>query len=88
MFMPTLEAAFGKGGVLRLCFRKTGWHIAALTLEQMCLLFFLKRACECNKGSGSIPTAFRGVIIGATLFFFTSESSKSAVLVLAANARF
>ena len=44
MFTPTSEAAFGKGGILRLCFRKTGWHIAALTLEQMCRLFYLKRA--------------------------------------------
>ena len=44
MFMPTSEAAFGKGGILRLRFRKTGRHIAALTLEQMCRLFYLKRA--------------------------------------------
>ena len=36
MFTPTSEAAFGKGGILRLCFRKTGWHIA--------VLFYLKRA--------------------------------------------
>ena len=42
--MPTSEAAFGKGGILRLGFRKTDWHIAALTLEQMCRLFYLKRA--------------------------------------------
>ena len=46
MFTPTSEVAFGKGGILRLGFRKTGWHIAALTLEQMCRLFYLKRATE------------------------------------------
>ena len=44
MFTPTPEAAFGKGGILRFRFRKTGRHITALTLEQMCLLFYLKRA--------------------------------------------
>ena len=43
IFAPTSEAAFGKRGILRLRFRKTGWHIAALTLEQMCCLFYLKR---------------------------------------------
>ena len=46
VFTPTSEAAFGKGGTLRLGFRKTGRHIAALTLEQMCRLFYLKRANE------------------------------------------
>ena len=44
VFTPTSEAAFRKGGTLRLGFRKTGRHIAALTLEQMCRLFYLKRA--------------------------------------------
>ena len=44
MLTPPSEAAFGKGGILRLGFRKTGWHIAALTMEQMCHLFYLKRA--------------------------------------------
>ena len=44
MFTPTSEVAFGKRGILRLGFRKTGQHIAALTLEQMCCLFNLKRA--------------------------------------------
>ena len=43
MFTPTSVAAFGKGGILRLGFRKTGQHIAALTLEQMCHLFYVKR---------------------------------------------
>ena len=33
MFMPTSEAAFGKGGILCRGFRKTGRHIAVLTLE-------------------------------------------------------
>ena len=46
MFTPTSEAAFGKGGILRLHFRKTGRQIDALTLEQMCRLFYLKRACD------------------------------------------
>ena len=40
------QGGFGKGEILRLGFRKTGWHIAALTLEQMCRLFYLKRATE------------------------------------------
>ena len=40
------QRAFGKGGILRLGFRKTGRHIAALTLEQMCCLFYLKRAYD------------------------------------------
>ena len=44
MFTPTSETAFGKGGILHLRFRKTGRHIAFLTLEQMCRLFYLKRA--------------------------------------------
>ena len=44
MFTPTSEAAFGKVGILCLRFRKTGRQIAALTLEQMCSLFYLKRA--------------------------------------------
>ena len=34
--------AFGKGRILRLCFRKTRWHIVTLTLEQMFHLFYLK----------------------------------------------
>ena len=38
-----LRGGFGKGGILRLGFRETGRHIAALTLEQMCCLFTLKR---------------------------------------------
>ena len=42
--MPTSEAAFGKGGISHL--RKTGRHIAFLTLEQMCRLFYLKRAID------------------------------------------
>ena len=46
MFTPTSEAAFGKGGILHLGFRKTGWHIAVLTLEQMCRLFYIKRATD------------------------------------------
>ena len=49
MFTPTSEAAFGKGGILRLRFRKTGRHTAALTLEQMCSLFYLKRATGCPR---------------------------------------
>ena len=40
------QRAFGKGGILHLGFRKTGRHIAAFTLEQMCHLFCLKRALE------------------------------------------
>ena len=44
MFTPTSEAAFGEGGILLLRFRKTRRHIAVLTLEQMCCLFYLKRA--------------------------------------------
>ena len=43
-FTPTSETAFGKGGILGLGFRKTGQQIAAFTLEQMCRLFYLKRA--------------------------------------------
>ena len=46
MFTATSEAAFGKGEILRLRFRKTGRHIAILTLEQMCRLFYLKRAIQ------------------------------------------
>ena len=46
MFSPTSEAAFGKGGILRLHFRKTGRHMAVLTLEQMCRLFCLKSAAD------------------------------------------
>ena len=49
MFTPTSEAAFGKGGILRLGFRETGRHIAALTLEQMCRLFYLKRGSDSIK---------------------------------------
>ena len=37
-----LRDNFGKGGILH--FRETGRHIAAFTLEQMCRLFYLKRA--------------------------------------------
>ena len=48
MFTPTSVAAFGKGGILHLHFRKTGRHIVALTLEQMCNLFYLKRATDVN----------------------------------------
>ena len=44
MFMLTSEVAFGKGGILRLGFRKTGRHITALILEQIRRLFYLKRA--------------------------------------------
>ena len=44
MFTPNSEAVFGKGGILRLGFRKTGRHIAVFTLEQMCRLFYLKTA--------------------------------------------
>ena len=44
MFTPTPKAAFGKGGILRLRFRKTRQQIAAFTLEQMCRLFYLKMA--------------------------------------------
>ena len=44
MFTPMSEAAFLKGEILGLGFRKTGRHVAALTLEQMCHLFYLKRA--------------------------------------------
>ena len=44
MFTPTSEATFGNGGILRLRFRKTGRHIVALNLVQMCRLFYLKRA--------------------------------------------
>ena len=44
MFTPTSEVAFRKEGTLCLSFRKIGQHIAALTLEQMCRLFYLKRA--------------------------------------------
>ena len=44
MLTPCPVAAFGKGGILRFPFRKTRRHIAALTLEQMCRLFYLKRA--------------------------------------------
>ena len=44
MLTPTSEAAFGKGGILHLGFRRTGRHFAALTLEQMCRLFYLKRS--------------------------------------------
>ena len=43
---PTLVVAFGKGGILRLCFRKTRQHIATLNLKQMCHLFYLKRASD------------------------------------------
>ena len=52
MFMPTSEAAFGKGGILRLRFRKTGRHTAVLTLEQMCHLFNLKRATKYKTDTG------------------------------------
>ena len=45
MLTPTPEVAFGKGGILRFRFRKTGRHIA-LTLEQMCRLFYLKKAID------------------------------------------
>ena len=43
MFTPTSAVAFRKGGILHLGYRKTGRHIAALTLAQMCRLFYLKR---------------------------------------------
>lgn len=46
MFMPTAVAAFGKGGISHLPFRKTGRHIAAFTLEWMCRLFYLKMASD------------------------------------------
>ena len=46
-------AAFGKGGVLHLCFRKTGQHIAASTLQQMCHLFYLKGACKRQNGAAA-----------------------------------
>ena len=46
MFTPTSVATFGEGGILRLHFRKTGRHIAAFTLEQMCHLFYLKRVSD------------------------------------------
>ena len=39
-------AAFGKGGILHLPFRKTRWHIAAFALQQMCHLLYLKGATE------------------------------------------
>ena len=54
MFTPTPEAAFGKGGLSHLPFRKTRQHIADLTLEHLCRLLYLKRAketlgnCSCN----------------------------------------
>ena len=41
------QRAFGKGGILRLHFRKTGRDIAVFTLQQMCRLFYLKRATVC-----------------------------------------
>ena len=55
MFTPTSEAAFGKRGILCLRFRKTGRHIAALTLganvppfistKGFCFFFGLHRCC-------------------------------------------
>ena len=42
MLIPV--TVFGKGGILCLHFRKTGWHIASFTLEQMYRLFYLYRA--------------------------------------------
>ena len=59
MFTPTLVAVFGKGGILHLPFRKTRVHIAALTLEQMCCLFHLKRVSVtffCSKWHNYIIT--------------------------------
>ena len=44
MFMLIPVTVFGKGGILCLHFRKTGWHIASFTLEQMYRLFYLYRA--------------------------------------------
>ena len=44
MFMLIPVTVFGKGGILCLHFRKTGWHIASFTLEQMYCLFYLYRA--------------------------------------------
>ena len=49
MFTPTPVVAFGKGGILHLHFRKIRRHIAALTLEQMCRLFYLKRGSDSIK---------------------------------------
>ena len=48
MFTPTPVVAFGEGGKLRLRFRKTRRHIAALTLDQMCRLFYQKRPSVCS----------------------------------------
>ena len=50
MFTPTSEAAFRKGGILHIHFRRTSRHIAALTLEQLCHLFYLKRATDTGTG--------------------------------------
>ena len=51
VFTSTSVAAFGKGGILHLRFRKTGRDIAALTLEQICCLFYLKRAKRCVRAT-------------------------------------
>ena len=83
MFTPT---AFGKGGILRLCFRKTGRHIAVLTLEQMCRLFYLKRAFDyvsssvMNSGRPPLKSPETGRRV-ARSFFASEKVSRMAHLV-------
>ena len=61
-------AAFGKGGILHLPFRKTRWHIATFTLAGN-VLFYIKGASVSSSHSFCLNLSLCFPILFLTLFF-------------------